>query len=434
MKQEQTTQSIYWESDEYTKQIELVKAWRDGKKHSPYIHDTTSTGQLNGYSEDNIQLVLGFNNHLIALGCKKKRLEKVLWQMRKLGHLLGKDFKQASKMDIERILTTLNTTGDYSEATRSDFKKTLKRFYAWLEEDDIRLKKGNGSKEEALKLYKYMKTIKTGYKEKEIDPGSILTEEDIQKVIKQGCSNDYEKAFIKLLFETGCRVGEILGMRNKDVLRKSTHWEIRVTGKTGERIVPIKDSIPYLTRYMDTHQERDNPDATLWISRVNKWKNERLRYAGIRKLISRCFSRAGVNKRHNPHFFRHSRATIDAPLYSEAIQCKLKGWRIASTMPRRYTHIKDKQVEDAFLKARGIASEENKVYPDLPIKCICETENPPDSKYCFRCGKALKLDVALEAEERKNAAIEEAFQIMAKIMTDPALKDQFEKFIADKRK
>src|SRR5262249_49659811 len=147
-------------------------------------------------------------------------------------------------------------------------------------------------REEAQNLYQYLKKhIKTTCPLKELDPGSVVSDEEIQKVLLLGCKYEYERAFIKLIHELGCRIGEILRVRIKDIQQKDTHWLIRVEGKTGERTVPLRESIPYLAQWLNVHPDKNNPDAWLWLSLQGKHEHKPLRYVGIRKLINRCFER-----------------------------------------------------------------------------------------------------------------------------------------------
>jgi integrase len=67
----------------------------------------------------------------------------------------------------------------------------------------------------------------------------------------------------------GCRPHELLKLRIKDVVSKLTpdkkqYAEILVNGKTESRNIPLIDSIPYVTDYLDhEHPHPGNSNAIL---------------------------------------------------------------------------------------------------------------------------------------------------------------------------
>jgi integrase/recombinase XerD len=392
-------------------------------------------------SEANKELIKRFQDHLFTTGAKQARVAKLTWGMRKIALLLQKDLQSATKADIERVVAAIQRDPKYTDSTKSDYKRCLKHFYRWFEDEDERLRNPEELvRTEAHRLYHYLrKSVKTSCPLKELDPGSILRDEDIHTVIQKGCRQDYERAFVSLIHESGCRIGELLRIRIKDIQQKDTHWIIRVNGKTGERTIPIRESIPYLAQWMNNHPELNNPDAMLWISMHNRWQGQPLRYIGARQLLHRCFKRAGFIveekdedgkiverelKKLNPHHFRHSRATIDAPNFSEPILCKMRGWVLGSHQVRRYTHLSGKDTEEAFLKSKGLMPTENKTEEKKLQPCVCGMLNAAEAKFCTRCGKALSIETAM----KEQAYMQKAFEVMEKIMKDPELQKQFEAY------
>ena len=119
-------------------------------------------------------------------------------------------------------------------------------------------------------------------------------------------------------------------------------------------------------------------------------------------LAKRC-KIAGISKRVNLKLFRHSGATNVAQFLSDELMKKRLGWSKNSTMPSRYTHMNNADVERAMFKEYGIVDYEDKKTAKLPKICnICEMVNIPDSKSCSKCGRPLNLEAALELEETEN--------------------------------
>ena len=54
--------------------------------------------------------------------------------------------------------------------------------------------------------------------------------------------------------------------------------------------------------------------------------------------------------------------------------------------------------------------------------------NDGESRYCYKCGAPLNVAVAMEDELNKKVAVDEAFEILEKIMSDPELMKKFEEF------
>ncbi|MFH1400537.1 MAG: tyrosine-type recombinase/integrase [Nanoarchaeota archaeon] len=378
-------------------------------------------------SERNKELIRAFQQHLFAKGSKQYRVGKLTQNLRLIVDFVQKDLDKLTKTDAEAFLSKVNQRKGWSPHTRHDYTRNFKQFLLWFEDEDPRFNKGDeGGRQEARKLYQYIKKIRGGHPRTTLDYATIITDEDCRLLLNKGCRDDLERALIAVLHETGARAGELLGMRLRDIEHKNKHALIRVDGKTGERRIPILQSIPYLERWLTNHPAKDNPNALLWISTHNGHRGEPLRHIGLLKLLKRAMKRSGINKKCNPHWFRHSRATIYAPKYGEQVLCKVMGWVGGSAMVRTYVHLGAQQVEDAFLKNNGLAEPEK---PEQQVQfCVCGSVNEPGRRYCGKCGNALSVGIMLDDEQKKTEAIDEAFELLHNIMQNPDLRAKFEAF------
>lgn len=104
-----------------------------------------------------------------------------------------------------------------------------------------------------------------------------------------------------MLFDTGCRLDELVGLRVGDWDRRRDFLTFR--GKTGERIVSVSASTgEALARYLrarSAHRLADKSDA-LWLSLKGELKD-----SGVAQLLVRRCRQAGL-PRINPHRFRHT--------------------------------------------------------------------------------------------------------------------------------
>lgn len=375
-------------------------------------------------SQHNKELITTWHNHLFATGSNQLRVAKLSSQIRKIAYQLGKDLDKVTKSDIDSLIAQFNQEPSWAEATKADYRRCIKQFYLWYRDEDPEFLQGNVDK---IQFYRHIeKHIKRAYKEETYDYSEIINEEDIRKVIDKGGISIKEKAFLSVLHESGFRASEMLNICLKDLEFKPDRVVIHVDGKTGVRRVPLVKSMGYLTRWLDQHPFKDDKNAFLWVGENHRFMYQPLRHIGAQKLIKRCFARANVKKKHNLHWFRHSRATLNAPHLTEVILCKFFGWSIGSRQVRRYVHSNVIQVEDAVMRMNGLQKE--KEILKQPIQCSCGMINESEARFCHQCGKPLNAAILMQEEERKEEAIDEAFKLMEQIISNPELKTKFEEF------
>ena len=206
----------------------------------------------------NKELILRFQDHLFSKGAQKMRVAKLSAQLRKITSWLkileiDKNLDKITSKDLTRLIAYINRQESLALATRADYRRCIKQFYRWYRyEDDRFYAKQDEIKRDAEKLYHYIQTqVTASFKNKDIDPATIITNEDIQKVIAQGTNSLKEKAFLDLLQETGMRIGEFLNLRIENIEFLEHHAKITIPyGKTGSRQIFILRSIPTLKRYL----------------------------------------------------------------------------------------------------------------------------------------------------------------------------------------
>ena len=96
-------------------------------------------------------------------------------------------------------------------------------------------------------------------------PTDLWTVEDDLLFLKY-CPSKRIKCYHVMSRDTGCRPHELLKLRIKDVVFKTTgnrqYAEVLVNGKTGSRSIPLIDSIPYVKDYLNhEHPQSANPNA-----------------------------------------------------------------------------------------------------------------------------------------------------------------------------
>ncbi|MEM5815846.1 MAG: site-specific integrase [Candidatus Aenigmatarchaeota archaeon] len=333
--------------------------------------------------------ILEFVKKLEANNYSKGRIEKYINFLKTLRKLLGKDFSEATKEDIESLVIKINNNPNYSETTKSDFKKILKFYMRWLKFGSL---EGNYPEEVA-----WIKT--TLKKNNEKPPEQILTKEEIELIASQG-KNIMEKAFVLCLYESGCRISEFLNIKIKDVGFDDYGCFILVSGKTGWRRVRILDYSKELLSWLDSHPFKSNPESYLWIDPKNQ-KRILPNIAG--KLLKKLGKKAGITKACNPHAFRHARATHLAKILTEQQLKVYFGWAKDSRMASVYVHLSGNDVDESLLKAKGIKVEnvEKKEVKTIKVCQKCGEINSILSHFCKKCGFPLDLNIMFEVEKKK---------------------------------
>jgi len=361
--------------------------------------------------QENKDVILEFRDYAFAEGLSKQRVLKYLNILLKLSRLLEIPFSKASKKNIIELVRYIEEK-EYSPWTKHDYKVILKKFFKWL--------RGGEEYPEEVKWIK--STIK---KSNNTLPEELLTAKDVEKLIKEA-DHPRDKSLISLLYESGCRVGEALAMRIKHVSFDDYGAKIIMNGKTGTRRIRIISSVQYLATWLENHSLKENPDAPLWVGIGTRNKNKAIKYQNVRSLLIKLAKRADINKKVNPHIFRHSRATHLANHLTEAQMNQYFGWVQGSDMPSTYVHLSGRDVDNAILKLHGLAQDKEKGGEKFsPIDCPrCDLANSPGVNFCMRCGAPLNLKTAIKASEER----EKMDNLMSKLIKD----SDVQRFLAGK--
>jgi len=369
---------------------------------------------MDGVSNHNKNKIVQFQRSCQAQGLSYARMLRYLTDLPVIASKLKKDFEAAKKKDIEAIIADIEST-DLAPNTKLSYAVTLKKFYKWLYETD-----------DYPKCVSWIKT--TGKKNNNKLPEEILKEEEVKSMI-QNAGNSRNRALISLLWESGCRISELLLMKIKNVSFEKELTRITINGKTGPRRIPLIDSTPFLAEWIENHPLKNDPNSPLWIMTGNINHHKPLTYAACRKMINETAKKAGIKKATNPHAFRHARATFLANHLKEAQMDKYFGWTQGSDIPKVYVHLCGRDIDDAILEMRGLKPrEESKETTLAPKQCPrCNTINKATGKFCIRCGAALDLKTAMSIKE----TTDKIDNYMAKILEDEDVKNLIRKKLKD---
>ncbi len=392
------------------------------------------------FLDENKKLILDYDKELVANKNKNETRTHYLVALEKLAKLFPKkSFKKMDKRHLVELFANLKPNAErvlkngniikltenktYSPQTIAIYQICVKRFFKWLyglDDDD-------GYPEPV----KWMKVTK---KERFKLPEELITEEELEKILKV-CDHPRDRAMISMLAETGMRSGEATSIFLKHLQRDEYGTTVIVNGKTGQRKLRLLNSIPELNMWLSVHPFKDNPDAPLFISYSKKFYGKQLGRDGLYLTLRRLLRRAGLKKRIHPHLFRHTALTRFAKMGFRESELKiLAGWSGVSRMPQVYIHLSGEDVDKKFLELNGVLSKEEikkiriKETKFKPRICPrCKEQNLFDAKFCNKCWLPLDVKTSSDVKQRIDALVNEILALKDVGATDELIEKAKEK-------
>jgi integrase len=348
----------------------------------------------------------------------------------------GKSFRNMTKNDI---LTYLNSSRksiseDPSQrwiGTYNGRQMILLKFFRWLYNSNEQDQRKRITPICMQGIRRLPKKEKTPYK-----PSDIWDAREHAVFLKY-CPDKRDRCYHAIANDTSARPHEILSLKISDVKFNLTdegiqYAEIRIKeGKTGPRMVPLFDSIPYLKDWIANHPTGTNPESWLFVAKCYSSYGIKLTYDGLvyrysyyyktkyfPKLLDdsnipdadKAFIRNMLTKPWNLYIFRHSALTEKSQMLPEAILRDHAGWTMSSKMPAIYLHLSGESSK-ILLQKKGVIKRQDKEASDVlkPKQCPnCFEPNKRDSTFCTKCMMVLKYESyhkTLEEKEKHDLEI-----------------------------
>lgn len=134
----------------------------------------------------------------------------------------------------------------------------------------------------------------------------ILMPKEIERLIHATDGNSFkcirDKAMLEVLYATGIRVSELLGLRREQIYEKDCC--IMVESRGHQRVIPVGDiAMAALCRYLKLVEDRfEEIPETVFVNQ----NGGALSRQGFWKLVKQYQQKAGIQKDIMPHTFRHS--------------------------------------------------------------------------------------------------------------------------------
>lgn len=264
--------------------------------------------------EQDRELFIGFLRSMRARGMGYVTLLKYVQSMSTFIKAYHKPFRELARIDLEDFLIYMER---FKPKTRKIKWYAVKKFFDHIGVEGAFFK------------------VRFNIRRKRL-PEQILTKDDVEGLI-DNMRGDRNACFCAILYESGCRIGEILMVRRNEVSFDENGAVILVSGKTGHRRVRVVRYAPLLKRHVLKSCKHDD-------SRIFD-----ISYPNATKILREAAWRADIRKPVNPHAFRHARATHLANFLTESQLKEFFGWRQGSEMAQIYVHLSGRDIDEAIL-------------------------------------------------------------------------------------
>ena len=254
--------------------------------------------------------------------------EKVKKIERHMIHVYDVTEKPLDKLTTENIidfLIVLNKS-DRSSETRNEIKVYLKKFLKWHYKD--------------IDMIENISVL-------EKDKRKINDEKNIEDMLRKA-ERFRDRSLISLLWQTGARPQELLGLKFKDIKFKGETADITLhSNKTNRtRSFPVTEASKYLKEWKQAYTYPNvKPDDYIFPSPVDRSKP--ITSIAVNKMLRKLAKKSGVDKDIWSYLFRHTRATRLYETLPTPIVEKLMGHK---DQYKIYAHISSKKARDVMMK------------------------------------------------------------------------------------
>ena len=264
-------------------------------------------------------------------GCSEKSLDYYKTTVKKLLNAINKTIGDINTDDLRTYLAEHQSTRKSSKVTMDNIRRILSSFFSWLENEDYIVK----SPVRRIHKVKTAKLIK-----------ETLTDEHLE-ILRDTCDCLRNLAIIELLYSSGIRVGELVGLNRSEVNLNERSCVVFGKGESQREVYFDARTKLHLKQYLLAR--KDNNEA-LFVSLSAPYR--RLGICGVEKAVKRLGDMAEITKVH-PHKFRRTLATmaIDKGMPIEQVQTLLGHVKIDTTM--HYAKVNQKNVKISHRKYIG---------------------------------------------------------------------------------
>lgn len=261
-------------------------------------------------------------------GCSARTIQYYKVTVEHMIRRIPLEIRKITTDDIREYLAEYQKMNSCGKVTVDNVRRNLSSFFSWLEEEDYILKSP------MRRIHK----IKTKQAVKE-----VISDEMIEQ-LRDHCKCKRDLAMIDLLYSTGIRVGELVGLNRADINFEERECVVYGKGDKERRVYFDAKSKLHLQDYL---KERVDDNPALFVTLDAPY--ERLKISGVEIRVRELGRKLNMDKIH-PHKFRRTMATraIDKGMPIEQVQKILGHSQIDTTM--QYAIVNQNNVKSAHRK------------------------------------------------------------------------------------
>lgn len=261
-------------------------------------------------------------------GCSERTLQYYNLTVSQLLSFVTVPVRKMTTDKIRGYLAEYQQRNNCSKVTVDNVRRNISSFFSWLEKEDYILKSP----------MKRIHKIKTKQPVKE-----IISDEMIER-LRDNCKCVRDLAMIDLLYSTGIRVGELVGLNISDINFEERECVVYGKGDKERKVYFDAKAKLHLQNYIEGRQD-NNP--ALFITLDAPY--ERLKISGVEIRVRELGRKLQMDKIH-PHKFRRTMATraIDKGMPIEQVQKILGHSQIDTTM--QYAIVNQNNVKTSHRK------------------------------------------------------------------------------------
>ena len=245
-------------------------------------------------------------------GCSARTLQYYQVTIEHLLKNIDTVIRKITTDEIRTYLAEYQQRNNCSKVTVDNVRRNISSFFSWLEEEDYILKSP------MRRIHK----IKTKQPVKE-----IISDEMIER-LRDNCRCSRDLAMIDLLYSTGIRVGELVGLNISDIDFEERECVVYGKGDKERRVYFDAKAKLHLQNYINS---RTDTNPALFVTLDSPY--ERLKISGVEIRVRELGRKLNIEKIH-PHKFRRTMATraIDKGMPIEQVQKIFGHSQIGTTM------------------------------------------------------------------------------------------------------
>lgn len=170
-----------------------------------------------------------------------------------------------------------------------------------------------------------------------------------------------DKAILEMLFSTGLRVSELVGLKKNNINLNSEQFTITGKGRKARVVFLSRQAKYWLKKYIEARQDmnpflfiaHDQKSAKGRLASGEDWENKPLTTRSVERIVQKHAKTAGIAKPVTPHTLRHSCAAnlLQNGADIKSVQKILGHSSIATT--QIYRNVAGKELKDIYKRYRG---------------------------------------------------------------------------------